>query len=649
MAGVFKSLDQADIRITPFRAHKLWTDGVNCSSSAFTLYEADYRPSRLKETVFYYSTSSRQVVSPDFLGAALDYLGYYLFAQKPPFVVGDAITTTQEELVTANLGYNNSSTTVQHVYYSNYFKNWAVITSQSAPGATHPQGPGAMFIPKNLVDPIEQGNSVVDAQEPTTCKGKYQRVVHRSIDHLYYRNFYTNNKASFGSGNINTQVRQLGKKAWVISMPQSKFGESILPGSIEIQAAYTASLSSQSITIIDDSFGNLYISGSAITHKIGQVVSGSISAKAVGEWPFDNGYKYYDEGPVSFTSSFNRGRWVAKETKYSNIEFRHNENLLGITPTFTSSLQSCISVVPGRYNKHYNFENGDFTISFMLLPKSAPTSTEGATLIAKEGTGDDIFVDENGNIATTSATVRSPYRILFTSESKIQFERDAISTKFILTSSVALSNDSASFIAVVKSGSTFSLYNDTTLVASASDSTLSKLYSNQSNIFIGNDFSGTKGFNGMITNIKFFNQAITGSTNNGDLYKLARTQNQGDLRVGNVFYNHGMMVLTSEEAGRMTFTTASARGTHTIWETEISCTAGPGEFCVSYNRSLQEYNPAVNQFVLKDFATGSSFRPYITTIGLYDDHYNLLAVGKLNAPMQMPNNMDTTFILRFDR
>ena len=45
---------------------------------------------------------------------------------------------------------------------------------------------------------------------------------------------------------------------------------------------------------------------------------------------------------------------------------------------------------------------------------------------------------------------------------------------------------------------------------------------------------------------------------------------------------------------------------------------------------------------------GSSVEPYITTIGLYNDDYQLVAIGKLAKPL--PNNKDIsyTFSVRFD-
>jgi hypothetical protein len=50
-----------------------------------------------------------------------------------------------------------------------------------------------------------------------------------------------------------------------------------------------------------------------------------------------------------------------------------------------------------------------------------------------------------------------------------------------------------------------------------------------------------------------------------------------------------------------------------------------------------------------DFATGSYFAPYVTTVGLYDESYNLLAVAKLAKPLPTSRTTDTTILINFDR
>ena len=52
---------------------------------------------------------------------------------------------------------------------------------------------------------------------------------------------------------------------------------------------------------------------------------------------------------------------------------------------------------------------------------------------------------------------------------------------------------------------------------------------------------------------------------------------------------------------------------------------------------------------LYDFATGSYFAPYVTTVGLYDEAQNLLAVGKLSQPLPTSRTTDTNIFINIDR
>ncbi len=51
---------------------------------------------------------------------------------------------------------------------------------------------------------------------------------------------------------------------------------------------------------------------------------------------------------------------------------------------------------------------------------------------------------------------------------------------------------------------------------------------------------------------------------------------------------------------------------------------------------------------LIDAVTGSDFRPYTTTVGLYNETNELLVVGKLATPYPIPSNTDITFIIKWD-
>jgi hypothetical protein len=46
--------------------------------------------------------------------------------------------------------------------------------------------------------------------------------------------------------------------------------------------------------------------------------------------------------------------------------------------------------------------------------------------------------------------------------------------------------------------------------------------------------------------------------------------------------------------------------------------------------------------------TGSDWSPYITTMGLYDNDYNLVAIAKFTKPIKKPTDIPLTFVVRWD-
>ena len=66
------------------------------------------------------------------------------------------------------------------------------------------------------------------------------------------------------------------------------------------------------------------------------------------------------------------------------------------------------------------------------------------------------------------------------------------------------------------------------------------------------------------------------------------------------------------------------------------------------NPTLRKNNSILDP-ALKGMASSSAFSPYITTVGLYNDDYDLVAVAKMTSPIKKPKNMDSTIVVRFDK
>ena len=151
--------------------------------------------------------------------------------------------------------------------------------------------------------------------------------------------------------------------------------------------------------------------------------------------------------------------------------------------------------------------------------------------------------------------------------------------------------------------------------------------------------------------------------------------------IGNICYSHGMAIMTpiseSNQVGgvlaipnnlgwlvlegqngysgtnNLQYLTVGWSSSVILYEHQYKCVVRENEFGYSLNPSAlsgsqsEQVLPGTNN-VYKDFATGSYFSPYITTVGLYDNDQNLLAIGKLSVPTKVPMNADLEIQVAFD-
>ena len=144
--------------------------------------------------------------------------------------------------------------------------------------------------------------------------------------------------------------------------------------------------------------------------------------------------------------------------------------------------------------------------------------------------------------------------------------------------------------------------------------------------------------------------------------------------VGNIIYTHGIAVITDPHAdvfgygeqdysysqyGKDNFAsrdffmgfvsgsnmTASISSSYTFYETQYKVTIGESEFNYSQNPSSISGSDGIPF----NFITGSYFSPYVSTVGLYNNANELLAVGKLAKPLPTSKTTDTTILINIDR
>jgi len=121
----------------------------------------------------------------------------------------------------------------------------------------------------------------------------------------------------------------------------------------------------------------------------------------------------------------------------------------------------------------------------------------------------------------------------------------------------------------------------------------------------------------------------------------------GSTIVGNIFYPQGMVVITDDtylNIQSSTNITCSFSSSYTIYETQYKCTFRENEFNYTLNPTLQSDTSGS----LYSYTTSSQWSPYVTTVGLYDEAQNLLAVGKLSQPLLTSATTDTTILVNID-
>jgi len=131
--------------------------------------------------------------------------------------------------------------------------------------------------------------------------------------------------------------------------------------------------------------------------------------------------------------------------------------------------------------------------------------------------------------------------------------------------------------------------------------------------------------------------------------------------IGAIFYDKGIAVfkptsslvgggltlnglsLVSESTVTISFTSSIQ-----LYEHSIRTVIEPDEFLQSFANPTVEPNTIYSNKSAFQLMLSSSLRPYVTTIGLYNENNELLAVAKPSVPIQRTADMPQTFIIKFD-
>lgn len=620
MSGVFKKFRKGDIEITPFQANKEYL--VHVSNYTGSYFEKGYEQSVIKD---FTQTASAQ-------GTDIRIVSLSIFA-----------------------------------YDSQY--------------------DGTDFMPNEFGSYL---NVTTSSPHAVTTNGYFKRSIHDSLQGMYYTNPDDPTKTLDNSG-YEKEIRSLGETAQVLSVPQRIFGESIKKGTVLIKSG--------SKTLKDDTYGNLldvsqfitsasesisYSSRSLMTvdftrdlyNRKGKTISAhSINALASSSYYRDNGKEYYD---LSNKTRFFERSGFSNRVELNNVTIQEGSAATdkvvgffdGITPstthsrTLTETQSIMITKDAGQFDLRFD---DDYSV---FIRCSASIDHAKTAAVAAANPGEDLQIilskrDPHGKagfpfeIGVTNNNHSTPGRFI----AKVS---NGIETKEIVATSVTGIRN----LVLTKTGNTYTFYRDNVSQGSATFNPVQGGIHNKGDIIVGavahdsgkyefdkstrygrrrrpiTQYKGHARFG--LSNIMIFSQSLSTAERT-----FVQSNPNFENKVGNVFYNHGIITLTNEgdgyqnvtQGGMLSECTLSFKNTHTIIEHEYNCHVKEREYGFTMNPTIVSQS---KYGIVKSFTTGSEWSPYVTTIGLYDDNARLVAVGKLSRPIRKSNEYDTTFVVSFD-
>lgn len=118
--------------------------------------------------------------------------------------------------------------------------------------------------------------------------------------------------------------------------------------------------------------------------------------------------------------------------------------------------------------------------------------------------------------------------------------------------------------------------------------------------------------------------------------------------VGNVIYPHGQIIITDDSVAVYYNHYFDAvlrwKSNLPIFTHNYHCRIKTGEF----NHTLNKTALQTSDGKIADLLSGSAFQPYITTVGLYNDSNELIAVGKLGQPLPKSAETDMVIVTKLD-
>ena len=455
--------------------------------------------------------------------------------------------------------------------------------------------------------------STVPFNNTLNSNGTYQVSIYHSINHLYYKR-KTEPYNCFGQTDINRTIKYLFESASVFSIPQDIVGESIKPGSVNIQLQVSNSYATYAVTASADIYGNLNDTG----YDTSSIVSGIRYYEGFNEY-FDSTRISYDSAGVTYVPGI--------------VTTTGAQRALGMCAKFDGA-GYISTALDGTYTRY-----DDYAVSVFV--SASNSDTDSKLILAKS------------NVSST----KYPFKLeLSGSNQLIASVRGTTNVYAQVTSSAAITD--WTHVVCQKSGSAWQLWIDGVLDAEITSdflippinaaTTASVQIGNTELLKIGGYGANSSNLTGYIDEVRIFNQSLTSA--NISALSDRTEETMGCIQtshIGNVFEPQGMCVISSINYlwhDIITDWQVTHQSTLTTYEMNVLVQVNRGTFNITQNPTTLQDNMSAIQTAL----TGSDFQPYITTIGLYNDRNELVAVGKLAQPIRKRDDIDVNFLVRID-
>ena len=486
--------------------------------------------------------------------------------------------------------------------------------------------------------------------------------------------------------------RDLYTSASIFSVPHQRLGDGILPGSVVIDDKSQIGRIGEHIILEDRKINEYH----------GYLVDTSLNTSSYAAFGDLMGYWGFNDEVVPVTKNIDSK--IEDRSGYQNhaagVSLQYKT---GIKTTGTASLKSGTKVCFNGTNSYIKINNknryspvkgNDYSISLWTeLPVSqSDVSSNYNWILNKNGSYNEEYearkTKEQKTRQRNSDTPIFPFDLKVYNQSNGVTKSGKISATISdglrtveVTSSTALNDGNQHHIVFNKTGSNLELWVDGTKHGTKPIKLKGDIW-NEHDVLLGSKYVTDVGRFGMITrsDVKVIGtnyNSLTGSLDELRYYRKALTTTQikglssndwntgsayqEDI-VGEVFYNHGIVVVSDPRpkyknvlvgngdwgyASTTKGFTAKYKSTKKLYETTVVCEVGSSEFNVSTNPSLRKNND-IREMFLKPFVTGSDFSPYFTTLGLYNQKGDLIAIGKLASAIQVRNDVDISVKVRLD-